>query len=88
LNAKKPVRKWEKRWILQPSIIESGEVWIQKWICVENLTKKEILDKTFFNEEILGGENEKEKVHAYSSSSETELLLPNIAPALINFSEF
>ena len=50
LNAKKPVRKWEKRWILQPSIIESGEVWIQKWICIENLTTKVISDNTIFND--------------------------------------
>lgn len=38
LNLKRPVRKWERRWVLQPNIIDSGgEIWIQKWICVENL---------------------------------------------------
>jgi hypothetical protein len=88
LNAKKPVRKWEKRWILQPSIIESGEVWIQKWVCVQNLTTKVVSDNTNFNEHALGHNDQENKAHAYSSSSETELLLPNITPALINFSEF
>jgi hypothetical protein len=35
---KKPVRRWERRWVLQPNVIELGsEIWIQKWICVENL---------------------------------------------------
>ncbi len=29
LNLKKPVRKWEKRWVLQPNVIELGcEIWI------------------------------------------------------------
>ena len=37
LNPKKPVRKWERRWVLQPNILDSGEIWIQKWICAENL---------------------------------------------------
>eukprot|EP00347_Sterkiella_histriomuscorum_P019569 403341134 len=36
--SKKPVRKWEKRWVLQPNVIEYGnDIWIQKWICVDNL---------------------------------------------------
>jgi hypothetical protein len=38
LNLKRPVRKWQRRWVLQPNVIElGGEIWIQKWICVENL---------------------------------------------------
>ncbi len=28
LNPKKPVRKWERRWVLQPNILDSGEIWI------------------------------------------------------------
>ena len=39
LNTKRSSRKWEKRWILQPNVIDQGgEIWIQKWVCVENLT--------------------------------------------------
>jgi hypothetical protein len=38
INFKRPVRKWQRRWVLQPNIIDSGgEIWIQKWICVDNL---------------------------------------------------
>ena len=36
--SKRPVRKWEKRWVLQPNVIEYGrDIWISKWICVDNL---------------------------------------------------
>ena len=35
---KRPVRKWEKRWVLQPNVVEYGcDIWIQKWICVDNV---------------------------------------------------
>jgi hypothetical protein len=35
---RKPVRKWEKRWVLMPNVIEQGsEIWIQKWVCVDDL---------------------------------------------------
>lgn len=35
---KKAVRKWERRWVLQPNVIEYGQdIWIQKWICVDNI---------------------------------------------------
>lgn len=35
---KRPVRKWERRWVLQPNVIEYGrEIWIQKWICIDSL---------------------------------------------------
>lgn len=38
LFSKKPVRKWEKRWVLQPNVLEYGnDIWLQKWICVDNL---------------------------------------------------
>ena len=30
-----PVRKWEKRWVLQPNVIEYGsEIWINKWVWI------------------------------------------------------
>jgi hypothetical protein len=36
---KRPVKKWEKRWVLQPNVIEcGGDIWIPKWICVENVS--------------------------------------------------
>lgn len=35
---KKPVKKWEKRWVLQSNVIEYGcDIWISKWMCVDNL---------------------------------------------------
>ena len=35
---KRPVRRWERRWVLQPNVIEYGrEIWIQKWICMDSL---------------------------------------------------
>ena len=38
LFIKRPVRKWEKRWVLQPNVIEYGnDIWIQKWVCVDSL---------------------------------------------------
>ena len=37
-SIKRPVRKWERRWVLQPNVIEYGrEIWIQKWICIDSL---------------------------------------------------
>ncbi|CDW75976.1 transcriptional repressor protein yy1-like [Stylonychia lemnae] len=36
--SKKPVKKWEKRWVLQPNVIEYGnDIWICKWVCVDSL---------------------------------------------------
>ena len=36
--SKRPVKKWDKRWVLQPNVIEYGcDIWVQKWICVESL---------------------------------------------------
>ena len=33
---KKSVRKWEKRWVLQPNVLELGsDVWLPKWIMSE-----------------------------------------------------
>lgn len=30
-----PVRKWEKRWVLQPNVINYGsEIWVKKWVCI------------------------------------------------------
>ena len=30
-----PVRKWEKRWVLQPNVIDYGsEIWIHKWVWI------------------------------------------------------
>lgn len=30
-----PVRKWEKRWVLQPNVIDYGaEIWVKKWVCI------------------------------------------------------
>lgn len=29
------MRKWEKRWVLQPNVIDYGsEIWIKKWVCI------------------------------------------------------
>lgn len=70
MNPKRPVRKWERRWVLQPNVIEHGSViWIQKWVCVENL------DKVSLNGvPILEG-----------PTKSGEALLPMQAPALIQF---
>ncbi len=31
---KRAVRKWEKRWVLQPNVFDlnEGEIWVQKWV--------------------------------------------------------
>ena len=30
-----PVRKWERRWVLQPNVIDYGsEIWVKKWVCI------------------------------------------------------
>ncbi|CAI2378339.1 unnamed protein product [Moneuplotes crassus] len=30
-----PVRKWEKRWVLQPNVLDFGsEIWVKKWVCI------------------------------------------------------
>jgi len=33
----KRVRKWEKRWVLQPNVFDlnEGEIWVQKWILAD-----------------------------------------------------
>ena len=31
-------RKWERRWIMQPNVLDlnKGEIWVQKWVTVES----------------------------------------------------
>ena len=35
---KRPVRRWQRRWFLQPNVFDfscgkkGGEIWIQKWV--------------------------------------------------------
>ena len=35
--ATKP-RKWERRWIMQPNVLDlnKGEIWVQKWVTVDS----------------------------------------------------
>ena len=35
--ATKP-KKWEKRWVMQPNVLDlnRGEIWVQKWVTVES----------------------------------------------------
>lgn len=35
--ATKP-RKWERRWVMQPNVLDlnKGEIWVQKWVTVES----------------------------------------------------
>jgi hypothetical protein len=74
LNPKRPVRKWERRWVLQPNVIEFGSViWIQKWVCVENLDKVSI--------------NGVPIADGPGKGLTGEALLPTQAPALIQFYE-
>ncbi len=34
---KRPVRKWQRRWVLQPNVFDlnRGEIWVQKWVRAE-----------------------------------------------------
>ena len=31
-------RRWERRWIMQPNVLDlnKGEIWVQKWVTVES----------------------------------------------------
>jgi len=44
--SKKPVKKWEKRWVLQPNVIEYGnDIWICKWVCVDSLNTVNVTEQ-------------------------------------------
>ena len=38
LLVKRTKTKWERRWFLQPNVLDlnKGEIWVQKWVTVES----------------------------------------------------
>ena len=38
LLVKRTRTKWERRWFLQPNVLDlnKGEIWVQKWVTVES----------------------------------------------------
>ena len=53
-------KKWERRWVLQPNVLDlnRGEIWIQKWVTVESAKEShETIEKIIKDFE----ENEKQQ---------------------------
>ena len=47
IGVKRP-RKWEKRWVLVPNVLDlnKGEIWVQKWVTTESAKEsKEAIKK-------------------------------------------
>ena len=41
-------KRWERRWVMQPNVLDlnKGEIWIQKWVTVESAKEsRETIDK-------------------------------------------
>ena len=44
---KRPVKKWERRWVLQSNVVEYGcDIWVPKWVCLDTLTINVTAEKT------------------------------------------
>lgn len=51
LSTIKP-RKWEKRWVMQPNVLDlnQGEIWVQKWVTVESAKESHETIEKIINE--------------------------------------
>ena len=75
----KRVRKWEKRWVLQPNVLDlnDGDIWVQKWVTVESAKEsKEAIEKIIKDIE----ETEKQEALAQTQRAKISAELPPLDP--------